>query len=165
MSALAGSLAVLGCSAGAGWEETWRLLLAWCVGGVIGLNRQVAGQAGGLSTHLLVSLGAVLFLVIPTVIEATHQLSAISRMIQGVAVGVGCLGAGEIVRQARFRAGTPAVKGLTSAARLWVTAALGMLASVGLWQASLLGTLFTLFVLSGAKWLETFIPVQHEDEP
>lgn len=128
------------------------------------MNRQMAGKAGGLRTHMLVSLGAALFLVIPTAIDGTAHPDAISRAIQGVATGVGFLGAGEIVRQSRAKPGKPEVKGLTSAAAIWVTAALGMLASAGLWQASLMGTLLTLCILSGAKWVEKRIPMNHEEE-
>ncbi|HEY9654207.1 MAG TPA: MgtC/SapB family protein, partial [Crinalium sp.] len=109
-------------------------------------------------------LGAALFLVIPISIDAATHPDAISRSIQGVATGVGFLGAGEIVHQSRAKSGKPEVKGLTSAAAIWATAALGMIASAGLWQASLIGTLLTLFILGGAKWLEAFIPVRRKEE-
>jgi putative Mg2+ transporter-C (MgtC) family protein len=150
--------------AGNWWGLTWRLLLASLIGGAIGLNRQMSGKAGGLRTHMLVSLGAALFVVIPTAIDATAHADAISRSIQGVATGVGFLGAGEIVHQSRTRSGKPEIKGLTSAAAIWVSAALGMIASVGLWQVSLIGTLLTLLILIGAKWLEKFVPVDRNEE-
>lgn len=146
------------------WGLTGRLLLASLLGGAIGVNRQMAGKAGGLRTHMLVSLGAALFLVIPTAIDMTTGADAISRSIQGVATGVGFLGAGEIVHQSKATSGKPEVKGLTSAAAIWATAALGMIASVGLWQASLIGTLLILLILGGAKWLERLIPVRHKEE-
>ncbi|MBD2038685.1 MgtC/SapB family protein [Leptolyngbya sp. FACHB-321] len=158
------SVASLGAGAGEWWGLSWRLILAALLGGAIGVNRQMAGKAGGLRTHMLVSLGAALFLVIPTSIDATIHPDAISRSIQGVATGVGFLGAGEIVHQSRAKSGKPEVKGLTSAAAIWATAALGMIASAGLWQASLIGTLLTLFILGGAKWLEAFIPVKRKEE-
>lgn len=113
---------------------------------------------------MLVSLGAALFVVIPTAIDATAHPDAISRSIQGVATGVGFLGAGEIVHQSRAKPGKPEIKGLTSAAAIWVSAALGMIASVGLWQVSLIGTLLTLLILTGAKWLEKFVPVGRDEE-
>lgn len=164
MGELAVSVASLGTNAGDWWELSWRLVLATLLGGAIGVNRQMAGKAGGLRTHMLVSLGAALFLVIPTSIDAMTHSDAISRSIQGVATGVGFLGAGEIVHQSRAKSGKPEVKGLTSAAAIWATAALGMIASAGLWQASLIGTLLTLFILGGAKWLEAFIPVRRKEE-
>ena len=157
-------VAALWVSAGDWWGFTWRLLLASLIGGAIGLNRQMAGKAGGLRTHMLVSLGAALFMVIPTAIDTTAHPDAISRAVQGVATGVGFLGAGEIVHQSRIKPGRPTIKGLTSAAAIWVTAALGMIASAGLWQASLVGTLLTLLILSGAKWLEKFVPMARDEE-
>ncbi len=154
----------LDVSTGDLWGLTGRLLLASLIGGAIGVNRQMAGKAGGLRTHMLVSLGAALFVVIPAAIETTAHPDAVSRAIQGVATGVGFLGAGEIVHQSRVKPGKPGVKGLTSAAAIWVTAALGMIASAGLWQASVIGTLFALFILSGAKWVEKFVPVTRDEE-
>lgn len=145
-------------------ELTWRLLFASLSGGAIGVERQMAGKAGGLRTHMLVSLGAALFVVINTIGTAAHP-DAVSRAIQGVATGVGFLGAGEIVHQSRAKSGRPEVKGLTSAAAIWVTAALGMTASVGLWQACLPGTLLTLLILRGAKWLERLMPESRDEEP
>ena len=164
MGNLAVSVASLGSSAGDWWGLSWRLVLAALLGGAIGINRQMAGKAGGLRTHMLVSLGAALFLVVPMSIDAATHSDAISRSVQGVATGVGFLGAGEIVHQSRAKSGKAEVKGLTSAASIWATAALGMIASAGLWQAGLIGTLLTLFILGGAKWLETFIPVRRKEE-
>ncbi|XGV98105.1 MAG: MgtC/SapB family protein [Leptolyngbya sp. BL-A-14] len=156
------SVEALAVDAGDWWGLTWRLLLASLSGGAIGLNRQMAGKAGGLRTHMLVSLGAALFVVMTTIGGTPHP-DAVSRAIQGVATGVGFLGAGEIVHQSRAKSGKQEVKGLTSAAAIWVTAALGLIASVGLWQTSLVGTLLTLLTLSGAKWLEQFVPVNREE--
>ncbi|XHX77447.1 MAG: MgtC/SapB family protein [Stenomitos frigidus ULC029] len=164
MGELTVSVASLWVSTGDWWGLSWRLGLAALLGGAIGVNRQMAGKAGGLRTHMLVSLGAALFLVIPIVIDPTAHSEAISRSIQGVATGIGFLGAGEIVHQSRAPSGKAEVKGLTSAAAIWVTAALGMLAGAGLWQASLIGMLLTLLILGGAKWLETFIPVKRKEE-
>ncbi|PSB28320.1 MgtC/SapB family protein [Stenomitos frigidus] len=156
-------VASLWVSADDWWGLTWRLLLASLIGGAIGLNRQMAGKTGGLRTHMLVSLGAALFVVITTIGGTAHP-DAVSRAVQGVATGVGFLGAGEIVHQSRAKPGKPAVKGLTSAAAIWATAALGMSASVGFWQLSLIGTLLVLLTLSGAKWLEKFVPVTRNEE-
>lgn len=143
---------------------TLRLVVAAVLGGVIGWNRQVTGKAAGLRTHILVSLGAALFIIIPMELGASAT-DAVSRAIQGVATGIGFLGAGEIVHFSRTDAsGKPKVKGLTSAAAIWVTAALGMVTAAGLWHVSLIATVITLATLSGGKWLERFIPVRPEDE-
>ncbi len=141
-------------------ELTFRLTLALLVGGVIGWNRQAAGKPAGLRTHMLVSLGAALFVLIP--LMASTSTDTISRAIQGVATGVGFLGAGEILHQSNQQSGKQNVKGLTSAATIWLTAALGMIAGCGFWQLSLLSTLMTLFILSGAKKIERI--VFHRDD-
>ena len=136
---------------------TYRLTLALLVGGVIGWNRQAAGKPAGLRTHMLVSLGAAMFVLIPLLASTSTSIDTVSRALQGVATGVGFLGAGEILHQSADESGKPSVKGLTSAATIWLTAALGMVAGCGFWQLSLLSTLMTLFILSGAKKLERVV--------
>jgi putative Mg2+ transporter-C (MgtC) family protein len=148
-------------------ESNWvsltaRLLLALIAGGVIGWNRQTHGKPAGFRTHMLVSLGAALFVMVPVETSAPDT-DAVSRAIQGIATGVGFIGAGEIIHDARPSAGSPWIKGLTSAAALWVTAALGIAAACGLWQVCLVGTLLTLMVLVGAKWVERWIPVGRDE--
>lgn len=140
----------------------FRLSLAMLVGGVIGWNRQAAGKPAGLRTHMLVSLGAALFVLIPLLASSSTSVDAVSRAIQGVATGVGFLGAGEILHKSAQQSGKPNVKGLTSAATIWLTAALGMVAGCGFWQLSLIGTMMTLFILSVAKKLERV--VFHRDD-
>lgn len=133
---------------------TCRLMLACLVGGAIGWNRQAAGKPAGLRTHMLVSLGAALFVLIPLIASSSHSGDALSRTIQGVATGVGFLGGGEILHQSVRDSGKPSIKGLTSAATIWLTAALGMVAGCGFWQLSLLATLMALLILSLVKELE-----------
>ncbi|KYC38968.1 hypothetical protein WA1_33770 [Scytonema hofmannii PCC 7110] len=77
-----------------------------------------------------------------------------ARIAQGVATGVGFLGAGIILRQARPELGREEVKGLTSAASIWLAGGLGVAAGCGLWRMSLIGTLVTLVVLSGLQRLK-----------
>jgi putative Mg2+ transporter-C (MgtC) family protein len=136
---------------------TYRLGLALLAGGVIGWNRQAAGKPAGLRTHMLVSLGAAIFVLIPLLSSSSTSIDSLSRAIQGVATGVGFLGAGEILHGSARESNKLSVKGLTSAATIWVTAALGMVAGCGFWQLSLLSTLMTLFILSGAKKLERVV--------
>jgi len=130
-----------------------RLVLALAIGGVIGWERELTGKAAGLRTHMLVSLGAALFVLIPLQLSETLDANALSRVIQGVATGVGFLGAGEILHRSS-QEGKPVVRGLTSAAAIWATAALGITAGCGLWQVTLLGGLSGLFVLRVAKYFE-----------
>jgi len=106
---------------------------------------------------MLVSLGAALFILIPLLASPSASIDSVSRTIQGVATGVGFLGAGEILHQSVHQSGKPSVKGLTSAATIWLTAALGMVAGCGFWQLSFLATVMTLFILSVAKKLERIV--------
>lgn len=131
---------------------TIRLTLALLAGGAVGWNRQAQGKPAGLRTHMLVSLGAALFVLIP--LMASTSTDTVSRAIQGVATGVGFLGAGEILHQPREKSSKQNIKGLTSAATIWLTAALGMVAGCGFWQLSLISTLMTLFILSITKKIE-----------
>lgn len=129
----------------------FRVSLAVLMGAVIGWNRETSGKAAGLRTHMLVSLGAAMFVMASLTMGASAD--ALSRAIQGVATGIGFLGAGEIL-QRRSESGKWVVKGLTSAASIWVTAALGVLAGCGLWQLCFLSALMALVILIVAKWLE-----------
>jgi putative Mg2+ transporter-C (MgtC) family protein len=136
---------------------TFRLTLALLIGGVIGWNRQAAGKPAGLRTHMLVSLGAAIFVLLPLLASTSESVDTVSRAIQGVATGVGFLGAGEILHYSVQESGRVSIKGLTSAATIWLTAALGMVAGCGFWQLSLLSTLMTLLILSVAKKLERIV--------
>ena len=133
---------------------TIMLTVALIAGGVVGWNRQLSGKAAGLRTHMLVSLGAALFALVPLIASNSTSVDSLSRAIQGVATGVGFLGAGEILHQSTQEMGKPQVRGLTSAAGIWVTAALGLIAGCGLWELGVIGTLMTLFTLSVAKKIE-----------
>lgn len=136
-------------------ELAGRLILALVAGAVIGWNREAEGKAAGLRTYMLTTLGSAFFVLIPIQFE-TLDLNALSRTIQGVATGVGFLGAGEIFYQSREDAGRskPSVKGLTSAAAIWGSAALGVAAGCGLWQLCLLGTFLMWLILGIGKWAE-----------
>lgn len=139
------------------WGELLaRLSLAAVAGAILGWNREVAGKAAGLRTHMLVSLGSALFVMIPL---QAPELSpdALSRTIQGVAAGIGFLGAGQIFQQTSRRSQRTHVKGLTSAAAIWVSAALGVVAACGLWRVILIGTLLTFSILSVARRVEGWV--------
>jgi putative Mg2+ transporter-C (MgtC) family protein len=107
-----------------------RLTVATLLGGVVGLERHTEGKFAGLRTHMLVALGSALFVLIPQ--EASMTTADLSRVIQGVAAGIGFLGAGTILKLE----GQHRIEGLTSAASVWVTAAIGMSVGAGwLWPA------------------------------
>jgi putative Mg2+ transporter-C (MgtC) family protein len=110
-----------------------RLALAAGLGGLIGADRESMGKAAGLRTHMLVALGAALFVIVVT----AHGVEGdVSRVIQGVAAGIGFLGAGTILKQPE----KDQVTGLTTAASIWLTAAIGVAAGVGtIWLSILAG--------------------------
>ncbi|MCC5646882.1 MgtC/SapB family protein [Nostoc sp. CHAB 5824] len=132
-----------------------RLCLALVIGAIIGLERQIRRKPAGLRTHMLVSFGSAVFtLIIMQTGGSQPSHDALSRVIQGIAAGVGFLGAGEIVRQSSQESQQLEIHGLTSAAAIWVSAALGIAAGCGLWQLALIGALLTFFVLTVFKRLE-----------
>ena len=137
------------------WQSiTFRLTLALMLGAAIGFNRQQSGRPAGLRTFMIVSLGAALFVMIPLQADIDGNFSssnALSRTLQGVATGVGFLGAGMILQQSSQKSHRTEVKGLTSAATIWLAAGLGAAAGCGLWRMSLVGTLMTLVILSAER--------------
>ena len=118
-----------------------RLGVAAVLGGVLGLEREQRGKAAGLRTHMLVALGAALFTVAP--LEAGMELEGLSRVIQGVAAGIGFIGAGTILK----RTEEEEIQGLTTAASLWLTAAVGMAVGAGRLWPPLLAVLLAFFIL------------------
>jgi putative Mg2+ transporter-C (MgtC) family protein len=136
-------------------EPTLRLGAAALSGGVIGWERQLRGRPAGLRTHMLVSLGAAI-----VVLMFVGDESAQSRVAQGVATGIGFLCAGDILHL--MRDGREKVRGLTSAAALWVNGALGMAAAVGRWPVVAVGTAATLLTLTLVRGLETHGPLARE---
>ncbi len=138
-------------------ESIARMCVAIVAGGLIGWDRQRSGRPAGLRTHMLVALGAALIVSI-----AGDGPGDVSRGVQGVAAGIGFLCAGEILHHASD--GHERVKGLTSAASLWVTAAIGMVASVGSWRLVAIGTIGTLIILIAMRPVERFI-VKENAEP
>ncbi|MEH1843323.1 MAG: MgtC/SapB family protein [Nostoc sp.] len=134
---------------------SFRLCLALLIGAIIGLERQIRRKPAGLRTHMLVSFGSAVFTLIIIQTDGSQSShDALSRVIQGIAAGVGFLGAGEIVRQSSQESQRLEIHGLTSAAAIWVSAALGIAAGCGLWQLALIGALLTFLVLTVFKRLE-----------
>jgi putative Mg2+ transporter-C (MgtC) family protein len=118
-----------------------RLTVALLLGGMVGFERQHEHKAAGIRTHMLVALGAALFTIVP--IEARMEVSDLSRVIQGIAAGIGFLGAGTILKL-----GEPQqVKGLTTAGSIWLTAALGIAVGAGLLAPAIVGVFLALVVL------------------
>ena len=102
-----------------------RLLAAMLLGAIVGLERESTGKPAGLRTHMLVALGSALFVIVP--LELGMSLAEVARIAQGVATGIGFIGAGAILKLSEERE----IQGLTTAAALWVTAAVGMTVGLG----------------------------------
>ena len=133
-----------------------RLGVALLVGAIIGLERETRHKPAGLRTYTLVSFGSALFALIPILLGNTERSAdALSRVIQGITAGVGFVGGGAILRESRSpNKDEIKIRGLTSAAAMWVSAALGTAAGCGLWLMSLIAAVLTLVVLKLFKKLE-----------
>jgi putative Mg2+ transporter-C (MgtC) family protein len=127
---------------------TVRLIVAMIFGAVIGIQRERAGKPAGLRTHMLVALGAAVFVIASG--EFGMNPDSISRVIQGLVTGIGFLGAGAILKLYDKRA----VEGLTTAAGIWMTAALGVAVGLGRFGLALVATLLAWMTLSVVRQME-----------
>jgi putative Mg2+ transporter-C (MgtC) family protein len=119
-----------------------RLLVAGLMGALIGYDRERKSSPAGFRTHILVALGAALFVIVP--VQAGFSNDEITRVVQGLVAGIGFLGAGAILKQDT----SMTVRGLTTAASIWLTAAIGIAAGVGQLLTALIATAFGLLVLN-----------------
>ena len=139
-----------------------RLLAAVLAGGLIGLERSFRGRPAGFRTHTLVCMASTVLMLI-TVYEwqwiQSHTPDSIrmdpTRMSQGIMTGIGFLGAGVI-----FKEGIT-VRGLTTAASIWITAALGILIGIGFYFPATVTTALAIFVLSIFRWVESHMRTQN----
>lgn len=126
-----------------------RLLIATVLGGILGYEREIHGRAAGIRTYAAVSLGAAMF----TIINAhVPNLSDHTRIVSNIVTGIGFLGAGIIFRDA----GNGLITGLTTAATLWATAAIGVAAGFGMYVISIfsMAILFLLLYLNNAPFIK-----------
>ena len=138
-----------------------RLVASLVVGGLIGLERSYHGRPAGFRTHSLVCLSTSLLMLVtvyetrwfPNVTQGRISLDP-TRMAQGIMTGIGFLGAGTIIRDGL------SVRGLTTAASIWITAAIGILVGIGFYFPALMSTVLTLGTLSVFRWIENQIPSQ-----
>ena len=135
-----------------------RLGTAALAGAVIGVNRDLTNKPIGIRTLGLVGLGAgavsVAGIQVAGMSENPDAMSRIVQgIIQGVMAGISFIGAGVILRDARART----VEGLTTAATVWVTAALGIACGLGRWNVVAIGVAIALFLLVAVAWIESFI--------
>lgn len=128
-----------------------RLLTAMILGALVGAQRESIGKPAGLRTHMLVAMGSALFVLAP--LEAGMELDGISRVIQGIVTGIGFIGAGAILKLQEKRE----IEGLTTAAGIWMTAAIGIAAGLGRWGLALVSTVLTWITLSVIGKIETWM--------
>lgn len=131
-----------------------RVLAAAMLGGIIGWERERKGRAAGLKTHILVSVGSALFVLAPEVAGISGGDN--TRVMQGIVSGIGFLGAGAILRDGMR------VEGLTTAAGIWMTAAIGMAVGMGQEMLALLTTLLAWLVVAAVPKLMSRMPA-HQD--
>lgn len=136
-----------------------RLLLALLAGGIIGLERAIHGREAGFRTHTLVCVSSSLLMLlmafqwqlIPQQYIETIRTDP-TRMAQGIMTGIGFLGAGVIIKEGLT------VRGLTTAASIWMTAAIGIVIGMGFYEPAMYATVITVLTLSLFRWLESKIP-------
>lgn len=138
-----------------------RLFYALLAGGLIGLERALHGREAGFRTHMLVCVSSSLLMLLMTYqwhLIPKEFLDTVradpSRMAQGIMTGIGFLGAGVIVKEGL------SVRGLTTAASIWMTASIGIVIGLGFYFPALITTIFTLASLSVFRWLEALLPTQ-----
>jgi len=128
------------------------MLVSTLLGTLVGWERQLGRKPAGLRTHVLVCLGSTMFTLL-----TTHSIRAFggsadpTRIIHGIITGVGFLGAGSILRQEGN------VHGLTTAASIWMVAAIGTTVGVHAYALAVVGTLLALLVLEGYRWVEKWM--------
>jgi putative Mg2+ transporter-C (MgtC) family protein len=134
-----------------------RLLIASALGAVLGFERERKGNSAGLRTHMLVAVGATLFIYLPQ--QAGFAHADISRVLQGLISGIGFLGAGAILKLSDRRE----IRGLTTAASIWLTAAIGVAVGLGLDTTAVISTLIAVFILAVLRYFKR--EEDHSDAP
>ena len=134
-----------------------RLLAATLFGALIGVERETAGKSAGVRTHMLVTLGTAVFVIACQ--RADFSTDGLSRVIQGIVTGIGFIGAGTILKLNEQRE----IQGLTTAAGLWMTAAIGVAVGLGILGLAVIGTLVTLLVLVLEHFLQARRNTQNKD--
>jgi putative Mg2+ transporter-C (MgtC) family protein len=142
-------------------EITVRLVIALVCGGLVGLERSYHARPAGFRTHTLVCLASAALMLVTVYENRWFDPSGLgrvavdpTRMAQGIMTGIGFLGAGVIMKEGL------SVRGLTTAASIWITAALGILVGIGFYFAAALTLVLTLGTLSAFRWIESKMPSQ-----
>ena len=137
------------------------MLVSTLLGTLVGFERQMGRKPAGLRTHVLVCMGSTMFTLLT--VHAAKEFGGTgmdsTRIIHGVITGVGFLGAGSILRQEGY------VHGLTTAASIWMVAAIGTTVGVRAYNLAVVGTVLALIVLEGFRWVERFLSPNDPEGP
>jgi putative Mg2+ transporter-C (MgtC) family protein len=125
-----------------------RIMAATLLGAIVGYERERTGKSAGLRTHMMVSLSSAIFVLAP--LEVGMNPGDVSRVIQGVAAGIGFIGAGAIMKLPEERQ----IDGLTTAAGIWMTAGLGLAAGLGRYGLALISAVLAWVILAVVARLE-----------
>jgi putative Mg2+ transporter-C (MgtC) family protein len=136
-----------------------RVIAAVILGGILGVQREKAGKPAGLRTHMIVCLGTAV--VVLACLASNMDMSGLSRVIQGIVTGIGFIGAGSILKLSEQRE----IRGLTTAAGLWMTAAIGVAVGLGSLGVALIGTGATFIVLSLLGAVESRLEKREKTKP
>jgi len=151
---------------GSVWHDNYaaialHLLIALGAGAIIGLERSYHGRPAGFRTHALVCLSSSMLMVLTVYQDTWFEALSLeranidpTRMAQGIMTGIGFLGAGVIMREGLT------VRGLTTAASIWITAGIGVMIGVGFYFPAGIATALTLIVLSMFRWIERSMPIE-----
>jgi len=133
-------------------EAVIRLVLAILLGSIVGMEREYTQQSAGLRTHILVCMGATVFTIVSASSNMTaqpgHHIGDSTRIAAQIVSGIGFIGAGAVMQRGA------SIRGLTTAASLWMMASIGMLVGAGYYQISIIATMSSFMVLFIIGWLE-----------
>jgi putative Mg2+ transporter-C (MgtC) family protein len=135
-----------------------RLLLAALFGGIIGYEREMKGKAAGIRTHMLVSLGTCIIIVVSRLDGI--PIAEMSKVIEGIVAGIGFIGGGVILKLAQERE----IKGLTTAASIWTTAAIGIAVGLGQVWIAVISMVVVWIILAVLGHFEANIWGMNEDK-
>ena len=129
------------------------MMVSTLLGTIVGFERQMGRKPAGLRTHVLVCLGSTMFVLVAPHAMRDFGMTQFdpTRIVHGVVTGVGFLGAGSILRTEGY------VHGLTTAASIWMVAAIGVAVGVHAYSLAIVGTVLALIVLEGFRWVERFL--------
>lgn len=140
-------------------QSLFRVLVAALLGGILGYERERDQQAAGLRTHILVTLGSAMFMLL--ILRAGGAAADLSRVMQGIVTGIGFLGAGAILK----RNPENTIHGITTAAGIWMSTAIGMAAGLGRLDLAVLGTVLGWFTLATLRKLDIRLFRPKADSP